>query len=119
MSQKYWSDEVGEAAVFGMFHVELTSEVRDLGDYCTRKIKLSPIDKVYRRSPLDVQSPCSVTGYGCMYTWSRASLIRTPLGTDIHVHVHCTCTCPDIRGCNVGNQGVWDCKVSLVWGCTE
>ena len=46
MSRKYWSDEVGEAAVFGIFHVELTSEVRDLGDYCTRKIKLSPISKV-------------------------------------------------------------------------
>ena len=47
MSQKYWSDEVGEAAVFGKFHVELTSEVKDLGDYCTRKLNLSPIDKVH------------------------------------------------------------------------
>ena len=46
MSQKYWSDKVGDAAVFGLFHVELTSEVRDLGDYCTRKLKLSPISKV-------------------------------------------------------------------------
>ena len=46
MSRKYWSDTVGEAAVFGLFHVELTSEVRELGDYCTRKIKLSPISKV-------------------------------------------------------------------------
>ena len=48
MSRKYWSDTVGEAAVFGLFHVELTSEVRDLGDYCTRKLKLSPISNVCR-----------------------------------------------------------------------
>ena len=47
MGQKYWSDVVGEVTVFGSSHVELTSEVQELGHYCTRNIKLSPIDKVY------------------------------------------------------------------------
>ena len=37
--------------MFGLFHVELTSEVRDLGDYCTRKIKLSPISNVCPLNP--------------------------------------------------------------------
>ena len=47
---KYWPVEVGQPEVFGAYQVELSDDEREVGDYITRKFKLSPIDKVYENS---------------------------------------------------------------------
>ena len=45
MCVKYWPVEVGQPEVFGAYQVELSDDEREVGDYITRKFKLSPIDK--------------------------------------------------------------------------
>ena len=47
---KYWPVEVGQPEVFGAYQVELSDDEREVGDYITRKFKLSPIDKVCENS---------------------------------------------------------------------
>ena len=49
---KYWPVEVGQPEVFGAYQVELSDDEREVGDYITRKFKLSPIDKVCKNSTL-------------------------------------------------------------------
>jgi len=46
MCVKYWPDEVGQPEVFGAYQIELSDDKREVGDYITRKFKLSTIDKV-------------------------------------------------------------------------
>ena len=43
---KYWPAEVGQPETYGMYQVELSSDERDVGDYTTRRFKLSSVDKV-------------------------------------------------------------------------
>ena len=50
MCVKYWPVEVGQPEVFGAYQVELSDDEREVGDYITRKFKLSPIDKVCKNS---------------------------------------------------------------------
>ena len=50
MCVKYWPVEVGQPEVFGAYQVELSDDEREVGDYITRKFKLSPIDKVCENS---------------------------------------------------------------------
>ena len=57
---KYWPVEVGQPEVFGAYQVELSDDEREVGDYITRKFKLSPIDKVCKTVLRHCNSTCVI-----------------------------------------------------------